>query len=482
MKFKRILSLLLSVIIAVGAVNLAFYADATSAEIEAGNSTVAELDEKIAASQQKLDELAKDTANQKEYLTTLEAQIDDVEAKATNLQNQIDDLNVEIDSLTQQYGVLKKEINVKTQSIKKANVIITYTQNQIDKSSDQLAMKLRQAYMVGEESTLEILMGADSLASFLNRLEMMKRSSESSKKTIEDFETKVTTVKKTKAQLVKDRQVLADNQQKIVETRTQYIEKKNVLVENQTEFKTTVAQIETKYAEVESIIASYDKESEEYKQYVSDLETQKAQAEDAVSKLIAEYQAQQEQAKLEQQQQQQATQQTLPPAANNDSDPEEDYDSDYSEDDSSSGSSSDSPVYSTSDTWAWPVGSREFYISSDYGYRDSVLGTNSNHAAVDISGSGFYGSSIYAARAGTVIFSGDDGYGYGNYVLIDHGDGFTTQYAHNSQNLVNEGDTVEKGQLIAYAGSTGISTGPHLHYAIKYDGEPVDPADYHSEI
>ncbi|MBW4599972.1 MAG: peptidoglycan DD-metalloendopeptidase family protein [Calothrix sp. FI2-JRJ7] len=115
-------------------------------------------------------------------------------------------------------------------------------------------------------------------------------------------------------------------------------------------------------------------------------------------------------------------------------------------------------------------------ISSPFGYRTHpVLGYRRLHAGIDFAGA--YGSPIRAADAGTVIFAGWYG-GYGNAVIISHGKGITTLYGHSSQLFVSEGQTVQRGQQIAAVGSTGLSTGPHLHFEVRLDGTPTDPAPY----
>ncbi|WP_303773103.1 M23 family metallopeptidase [Anaerolinea thermophila] len=100
----------------------------------------------------------------------------------------------------------------------------------------------------------------------------------------------------------------------------------------------------------------------------------------------------------------------------------------------------------------------------------------SGHLGIDIAAA--QGAPIYAADSGVVVYSGPIGGGYGLMVMIDHGNGFHTLYAHNSQLLVRCGQGVSKGQVIAYAGSTGNSTGPHLHFEIRYLGAFVNPLDY----
>ena len=92
-----------------------------------------------------------------------------------------------------------------------------------------------------------------------------------------------------------------------------------------------------------------------------------------------------------------------------------------------------------------------------------------------------YGKNIIATKDGTVILSSlesESGTGYGNYIIIDHGGGYSSLYGHCSQLLVSRGQTVKRGQIIAKVGSTGWSTGPHLHFEIRYNGSTVDPLDY----
>jgi len=121
----------------------------------------------------------------------------------------------------------------------------------------------------------------------------------------------------------------------------------------------------------------------------------------------------------------------------------------------------------------WPVNG---IVTSKYGYRRSPFGGGRQfHAAVDIAAP--YGSPIVATGDGRVVFSGWKG-AYGRTVIIDHGYGFVTVYGHQSKNVVGVGDSVRKGQIIGYVGSSGRSTGPHVHYEIRKDGRTVDPMTY----
>ncbi|MGB7975157.1 MAG: M23 family metallopeptidase [Roseiarcus sp.] len=115
-------------------------------------------------------------------------------------------------------------------------------------------------------------------------------------------------------------------------------------------------------------------------------------------------------------------------------------------------------------------------VTSGFGYRaDPFLGRLALHPGVDLAEA--YGAEIHAAASGRVVHAGPAG-GYGNMVEIDHGNGLATRYAHMSETLVEEGQQVDKGAVLGRLGSTGRSTGPHLHYEVRVDGEPVDPERY----
>lgn len=124
-------------------------------------------------------------------------------------------------------------------------------------------------------------------------------------------------------------------------------------------------------------------------------------------------------------------------------------------------------------TMVWPA---EGEITSPFGWRvHPIFGTQRLHTGIDIGAD--YGDATRAADGGVVIHSDWMG-GYGNAVIIDHGNGISTLYAHNSQLLVSEGQTVAKGQTVARVGSTGYSTGPHLHFEVRQNGSPVNPLNF----
>lgn len=133
------------------------------------------------------------------------------------------------------------------------------------------------------------------------------------------------------------------------------------------------------------------------------------------------------------------------------------------------------PVKYTGGRFVWPVPASS-RITSQYGYRiHPVYKTKKFHSGIDIGAP--YGVDILAAADGTVTLATTNG-GYGKCIVINHGSGITTLYGHNSTLLVSVGNKVTKGQVIAKAGSTGVSTGPHLHFEVRVNGSTTDPMQY----
>jgi murein DD-endopeptidase MepM/ murein hydrolase activator NlpD len=121
----------------------------------------------------------------------------------------------------------------------------------------------------------------------------------------------------------------------------------------------------------------------------------------------------------------------------------------------------------------WPAAGR---ISSGFGMREHPkYGIRKFHTGVDISLSN--GTPLHATADGVVSFSERSG-GNGNIVVIEHGHGYSTVYAHNTQNLVHPGQTVKRGEIVAYSGATGVTTGPHVHYEVWTDGKSVNPVPF----
>lgn len=459
---KRILCILLCFTVVIASLTLVrpqlTASAATKSELE---DKIDEIDDEIAANKKKLEELKDKKEAQKEYLDTLKSQIDAVESKAANLKTQTQVIDKEIDALDVQLKQLGSEILIIEENITKTQNSIKATQKNIEESSDLLAARLRAAYIGGNESTLKILMGSDSLATFLTRLEMMKRVSENDKKIINDFKEKVEKLKKEKAELEADKAELASKKSEVDIKKDEKVTTKNELTAKQKEYKQTVAELESKYAEIEEYIEKIDKSSAAYQAYISELEQERKEADAEIDRILSEYYATSKKPST-----------TLSGANANPT-----TQSGSSSGGSSSGSSAGSS-YTSSASWAWPLGNASCYISSPYGYRSASISGWSFHGGTDITGGGIYGKGVYASRAGRVITAVTSNSGYGIYVLIDHGDGYSSLYAHMSARYVSTGDTVSKGQMIGRVGSTGNSTGPHLHFEIRYYGEKKDPMNY----
>ena len=445
---KKIVSLMLCFVISLSAVSFNAFAK-TKDELEAD---IEKYDEQIKEAEDKLDSLKAKKEKQEEYLKALEEQINVMKARDTAIQTQINSIDEEIAELTAKLRQLKTEISIIEEDIEKTEKKIVKIETNISESSDLLAHRLRAAYMQGEESDLKILMGADSLASFLTRLELMKRTSERDKKIIEDFRDRVIELQTKKTEIEDSK-----NQRDVKKTeldikKEEATEKKAELKKKQKEQDAARFKLEANHQEIEKLVAEIDKSSAAYKSYISKLEKEKKAADAEIDRILKEYYAT-------------SNQQTTTLVGGGNANP-----------------STTKPAggYNTNDSWAWPIGNRWCYISSGYGYRDPSISGWGFHGGIDLAGGNgaLHGAPVYATRAGKVITAVTSDSGYGIYVLIDHGDGYSSLYAHMSVRYVSAGDTVAKGQMIGKVGDTGNSQGAHLHFEIRYYGEKKDPMNY----
>ena len=412
------------------------------------------IDAEIKANQKKLNEIKNNKKAQQEYLDTLESQIKALKSKVDNIQTQMNTVETEITNYTVQINQLNKEIKQTNKQIKEAEKQINEIEKDIDSKADSLSKKLRSNYVNGTESPLKILMGADSLASFLTRLEMMKRISESEKKTITEFKEKMETLQSTRDLLEKDKKELKEKKTELSSSKKAKEEKQSDYKDKMSQQEKVLKDLEKQQNDVEKLISSLDNSSKVYQNYISNLESEKKAADAEINQILSEYYANQNGG---------TTKPTLPAQnANPVTKPD------------TNGS------YNSGDSWAWPLGSAACYISSPFGNRDASVSGWSFHGGVDIAGGSgkLHGKPVYATRGGTVITAVTSDSGYGIYVLIDHGGGYSSLYAHMSVRYVNVGDTVQKGQMIGRVGNTGNSRGAHLHFEIRYYGEKQDPMKY----
>lgn len=446
---KRIIALFLSLVFFVSASGAIQAYAATKQELE---QKIVKIDEQIKANRAKINDLKSKKEKQQEYLDTLQAQITAQQEKINAVQQQIDAVTAEIKKLDKKIAKIQKQIDKVRGQIRRVRAEIADTKAQIEAQKGELSAKLRASYLSGKESNLKLLMGASSLASFLTRLELMKRTSENDKKAIDAFRDIVKKLRAQKAELAEKKSIFDEKKAEVQATRDEKQQRKNELAKKQATLKKALSGLQKSYNQVHALLGQLEATSAIYQGYINKLQNERRQADAEIDAIIKK--AEEERlARLRAQQQQSGG--------------------------SSSGSSgsSETSAPASSGSWGYPVGGST-YISSGFGNRSASISGWSFHGGIDITGGNVYGRPIYATRAGTVITATYGTTGYGNYVIIDHGDGFVSLYGHCSSLCVSSGQSVSKGQQIACVGSSGNSTGPHCHFEIRYNGVKQNPMNY----
>ena len=401
------------------------------AEIRALDAQIEQYSKRIAANKEKKD-------RQREFLNDLQEKAEAIEMKSNALQTQILALARRIEDCNLQIKRLKNETLILKDEIKLTRTQMKETAAKIEETKSALQDKLRAAYLSGNESSLKLLMGADSLASFLTRLEMMKRISEEDNRAIRTFAQLVSDLKAAEKTLVNKRGALEEKTRDLSAARKSLITRKAELLEKQQTYDAAIAQLRKESADIEAFIGSLAQDSDLYQSYIKKLRAERDAADREIDEIIN------------------ARVTTTAPTAQ-------------------------TPVGSSGAVWLWPVAS-PCYISSGFGNRDPRIGGYAFHGGIDIAdpnGSGvIYGRPIYASRAGVVVTASWGTTGYGNYVILDHGDGYATVYGHCSALNVTAGQTVVQGQQIAAVGESGNARGAHLHFEVRYNGVKQNPLNF----
>ena len=359
----------------------------------------------------------------------LQGQIDSSRLEQENWQQVIEDVSAKLKQIQADLDAA----NARLQSIQtkqaEINAQIAQTQNEIVKMEaylktrqDVLNRRVRSIYMHGQLNYLEVILGANSFSDFANRVELLKRVIRSDYNLILEIQKQKAAIEAKKAQLEEDKRQLDALAAEAEKTRQEIAKKK---------------------AEQQKVLDAAKSNKAAAAQMEQDLNAQLASVRNLIQQRLAAAEAARQAA------QQQAA-----------------------SDDEGGGGSDDNYVQGTG-AMGWPCSGP---ITSPFGYRTHpIFGTTIFHAGIDIGVD--YGTPIHAADSGVVVYSGWIS-GYGNAVIIDHGGGISTLYGHNQSLAVSEGQSVSKGSVIAYAGSTGNSTGPHCHFEVDVNGSPVNPMGY----
>lgn len=397
------------------------------------------------------------------------SQINDLKSKATSLasekaklQTQLDKLsnskNAAVDQkrvLEQKINVLQEEISVSEQSIAKLSEMISQKEQELAEAKaeearyyDMFIDRVRNMEENGEISYWAVIFNARDFSDLLDRVSMIHE--------IMDYDNEVMD------QLAQARQAVADAKEDLEESKAEQERVRSNLAAQQSDLQSEKKKVETVLAKINNDYNSYAHQLEVTEEDAQATARQLQQAEATYAAQIeAQRRADAEAARLRAQQQAQAN-------ANN------------SNNNSSSNSSANNGDTSSTDYsggYIWPVPGYT-RITSPFGYRNCPYHGRELHGGCDIPAA--YGTPIKAAKSGVVVIS-TYGSSYGNYVAIAHGDGSRTMYAHMSSRAVSVGTTVSQGQVIGYVGSTGNSTGNHLHLELwtsSSSSSRVNPLNY----
>lgn len=347
----------------------------------------------------------------------LEDQLADLQRQAEEQQAKTNEASAKVESVSERLRQIQEELRVATAEYKEVKGQLDSVEDKISDNTEllqkteadlkvknkKLQQRVRDIYINGQISYVDVLFGAKDFADLMTRMDVLKRIIRHDYDLIMKVKEEKATVENTRAQLEKDK----------------------------AEAEVLVADAQAKKTKVE------DKESEQQvllDQAIYDRDTSERMYEEIMA-------ASQEVANMIRRSQMSSAGYSGAPAG--------------------------------AGGMIWPISGP---ITSEFGWRTHpIFGTARFHSGLDIGGD--YGMPIYAAASGTVIYAGWIS-GYGNAVIIDHGGGVTTLYGHNDSLNVSEGENVAQGQVIAMCGSTGNSTGPHCHFEVRENGEPVSPYGY----
>lgn len=374
--------------------------------------------------QSEIDDLKSQKAALSEQSASYEATINSLK----NKKNAQVELKTALDSklalTNQQIMNLEEQIKLHDALIERKTQEVDEAQKTADEQLEKYKKRVRAMEESGRYNYFEVLFGANSIGEFLSLIDDIGDIMQSDKELEESYKQSVTDLKTVKAE---------------------YEEAQAELKQNKVECAQLKDQLQIDITQAASVITSLQSEINDNASVLSELDSQESALQSQIQSKVKQLNEQKK--------------------------AEEEANRNNNNGGSSGGNSGGSTV--GTGNLVWP--SYCTYIISRQGPRvHPITGEYKNHGGTDIGAS--YGSAIYAADSGKVV-SSSDGWngGWGNYVMIDHGNGMQTLYAHMSSRAVSVGQTVKRGQTIGYVGSTGMSTGPHLHFEMYVNGSRIDP-------
>ena len=427
--------------------------------------TVYATDDSLSQAQQNVDQANNAVESAKDTVGIMESELEKMKKTLADIETAKGTMNEYIEKLD-------KQLSQQTQLVKDKEAAVEQIQQDIANTEEKLKeaeaiereqyelMKVRIKYMYenGDTDYLSILLEASSISDFLNRVEYVVELSSYDNRVLEQYQQTMDEIAELKVKLEEEKTTLEGQLAELQDGQ----ESLEYLIDAKQE---ELEGIEDNAEEQQALIDEYEADIQEQNDTIAMLEQQ---AKDAKKK----YQEEQERKKKSEEEAKKKSESTTSGDAKTDK---------TSEDSSSSNSSdSASSVTMTYDggtfTWPCPAYTR---ISSPFGWRlHPTLGVQKFHNGVDLAAPA--GSNILAAYSGTVVGAGYNS-SMGNYVMIDHGSELYTIYMHASALYVKSGQKVSKGDVIAAVGTTGRSTGNHLHFGVRVNGSYVNPMNYISK-
>ncbi len=437
MKKSRIFSIITAVIVLLLCMTDALTEiRADQSDVDNAQSQVDSTKQEIANLKNELQNIASSITDTKSYILELDQKLDAYTASLLQCQSSIDGKQAEIEAKI-------VEINLKEEEITAQEDYLAEIKK--DESRQYEAMKLRIQYMYenGSETFLDMIFDSDDMSDLLGKTEYFNSITEYDRKKMQELS-------ETKDNINLILETLG-NQKKALQN------ERKALEDSQNEMLVLKAELEAQYSYIDVII-------NEKTNYLTSMENQQLSQQDKIA--AAEQALKEQEAVLEAARKAWEEEQKRAEANGGNADTE---------------AEKTLEAIGLNGGFTWPIPGYNRITSEWSPSRvHPILGVTKAHDGMDISNWGIYGKPIIAAYSGTVAIAdtSNSSTGYGYYVRIDHGVGVSTLYAHCSALAVTAGQYVTAGQVIGYVGSTGYSTGAHLHFSIFIKGESVNPRDY----